>query len=112
MNIWNYIRASDGHLYRFRRRHPADSFAGLKGVFVFLRTHDFVDPHVLYVRASNDLAEVDEPNLAKDSAYRKARSLGCNSVGVFLTGTASNAYRERVAKVIAEYHGPRLNEAA
>ena len=109
MNVWNDILASNGRFYAFQRRHPDDKLAGRKGVFALIGIEGFTEFRVLYVEASNDLAEVEGGRVKELPVYNAAKRLGFTVVAILQTGKASDAYRENLAERIREQQAPVLN---
>lgn len=111
MTVWNDIPGLNNELYRFRRRHFFESLSGRKGVFVLMKITAFTHPSVLYVKASNDLAEVEGKCLESTKLYREAKRRGCNAVAIFMTGRLPASKVVEIADSIRAANDPPLNGA-
>jgi len=92
MNIHTNFLTSDGATFRFRRKHPSESFAGMSGVFAVTTIIDFEVVALQFI-AVNDLWRADECALQfTPSYYLMARSA---KLGVAIYMMPGSTYEER-----------------
>ena len=92
MYIHTNFQTPDGETFRFRRKHPSESFAGMSGVFAITTIVNF-EVVALQFLAVNDLWRADESALQFMPSYRlMARSV---KLGVAIYMMAGSTYEER-----------------
>lgn len=96
MNIQNIFSTAFGDSVTFRRKHPAQSYSGLPGVFAFTVEEDFsIRP--LTFEAANDLGCLDEPRIRTHPLYSVYRSVGRVGVCVCALPFSDEEFRKRLA---------------
>ena len=96
MNIQNSFQTPDGQTVIFRRKHPAQSYAGIPGVFALTVEEDFsVRP--LTFEAANDLGCLDVPSITMHPLFSAYQSLGKIGVCVCALPRTSETYRRQLA---------------
>ena len=92
MDIHTNFQTLNSATFRFRRKHPSESFAGMSGIFAITTIIDFEVVALQFI-AVNDLGRADERVLQFTPSYRlMARSA---KLGVAIYMTPGSTYEER-----------------
>jgi len=99
MNPWTFFHTSSGKRIRFRRKHPAETYAGCPGILGFTMIDDFT-VRALHFRATNDLACADAGRISMDPTYHSLLSYGKIGVAVCVLRNTSAEERDALAKAL------------
>jgi len=99
MRIWNNYVTSYGTAFCFRRKHPADTFAGLPGIYA-LTIIDGIEVQPLQFFAADDLACADERRIATAPEFRAFRNYRKVGVAVCILKQSTPEQRASVASAL------------
>jgi hypothetical protein len=104
MKVLHDFLDQSGNVYRFRRRHPLEHYAGRSGMWALLILDDF-QFHLAHIEAANDLAICDEPAILSHPMYRALSE--SNPVAVAVCMMSCDECARLAAKSISEKQLPR-----